>query len=583
MYKKCVQYIDFKPITPRSSFLERKHMSQLVSLVAAYVHGFFGSVPARRRNGRRSDAVPAMIERLEARALLSGTSIEMHRAYNPNADFHFLTTSQAEYNFVIAAGYLDESAGNNGFCVSATFGGALVGIGRVYNPNSGAHYYTSNFSEIESLVGFGWREEGTEGWIYPTQEPGAVEIFHLYNVKTGDHFYTVNATSKDAILDAFPGRWQQHGSLGWGFPIVNQGDLFVSMDATPLRSRQLLGGALGDEVLRLELRAQNEPIDVTDLHFLVTGESASIDRLELYKIGEISPFATVTFGATGFDNVPSGGSTMTARMQNQQLVIPEGQVQIISVRPRLKSDEQGAVSGHQFQVTIDPSSELDNASGDGAIHARGVTSSNNLSGNDGDSLAEGEVFIGRDAPGPNVGIVGQTETVVLSKITSIINANPDADGTNVPTGISAIGQFKFTAATNTNSLNGLNKVVIDELPLDVNIVNAALEWTAYYVYNKADPTSKFGASSGTVTATGVHLVFAGLSTSIVDTQIPMGATSTFVLQANITNSKVSTSQSTVQVTLDPSIIGWFDADITRTPITGFELSETVVKSTSYQS
>ncbi|PIQ76383.1 hypothetical protein COV83_03555, partial [Candidatus Peregrinibacteria bacterium CG11_big_fil_rev_8_21_14_0_20_49_14] len=64
--------------------------------------------------------------------------------------------------------------------------------------------------------------------------------------------------------------------------LVNQGDLFVTKDSTPLTNRQLLGGSLGAAVLRLQFHAENEAIDVTDLQIYSSGSTvSSVDRLEL--------------------------------------------------------------------------------------------------------------------------------------------------------------------------------------------------------------------------------------------------------------------------------------------------------------
>jgi hypothetical protein len=62
----------------------------------------------------------------------------------------------------------------------------------------------------------------------------------------------------------------------WKF--VSQGSLFVTRDTNP-RSRQLLGGALGDEIFRLQFRAQIEDIDVTNLQLSASGSSASSGAL----------------------------------------------------------------------------------------------------------------------------------------------------------------------------------------------------------------------------------------------------------------------------------------------------------------
>ena len=117
-------------------------------------------------------------------------------------------------------------------------------------------------------------------------------------------------------------------------------------------------------------------------------------------------------------------------MQNQQLVVKEGSNVNVIVRPLMKKDVEGAVSGDEFRVTIDPGSVIDGSTGEGAIYARGVTSSNRYNGNDGDSIAEGEVFIGTNVAAPNVAIVGNLHKVVLSKIVSITNANPVAPTTS---------------------------------------------------------------------------------------------------------------------------------------------------------
>lgn len=92
--------------------------------------------------------------------------------------------------------------------------------------------------------------------------------------------------------------------LGGGSP--RAGDLFVTMDSSPVRSRHLLGGVLSETVFRLHFRAEGERIDVTDLQLTSRGSNASsIDRLELYTDGSTTPFATATAGGCGSDLVPT--------------------------------------------------------------------------------------------------------------------------------------------------------------------------------------------------------------------------------------------------------------------------------------
>jgi len=397
--------------------------------------------------------------------------------------------------------------------------------------------------------------------------------------------------------------------------LVSQGDLFVTRDQQP-RSRQLLGGSLGDEILRLQLRAQNEDIDVTNLQFNSSGSTAtSVDRLELYKLGATTPFATATTGGCGSDdvltvNIGTSVTTTTAAfcasMQSQQLVVKDGQNQIITVRPRLKSDEQGATSNQNIQFFLTKQAVSNNVTGSGSVRARGLQSSNNLGANDQDSSNEGEVFIGVDTVTSNANIAGSMNKTVLSKITSIANANPDADNTNVPTGISPFGQFTFTAATNTNTLNGLNKATLSGVVFNVNATNVIIDGSTFKFYNKADSSNKVACTArntaGSVVtgnASGSLLVDCkGLKGSIVDTRIPSGASMTFVLEGNVTNSKVGTSTSGLQAAIQDfttlsatsygtasgnSHIDWADEDTSATYFKWVEYGDTSVKSTSYKS
>ena len=405
--------------------------------------------------------------------------------------------------------------------------------------------------------------------------------------------------------------------------MVNQGDLFVTKSSTPVRSRQLLGGSIGDPILRLQFRAQNEDIDVTNIQLNSSGSTAtSVDRLDLYKAGETTAFASATVGGCGSDDVLStnatGGAsqvtaTFCASMQSRQLVVKKGQNLDVLVYPRLKTDEQGATSNQTIQLFITKQAVSNTTTGSGAIRARGAQSSNNLDANGGVATsAEGEIFIGTDTPTTNSQIVGNVNKTVLAKYTQIVNINPDADNTNVPTGVSAFGQFKFTAAANSNTLNGLNKAVLSGVIFNVNATNVTLDRTAFFFYNKSDTSAKNHCTPVTTAGTAILNAASGSflvvcrqlasSTSAptgsgVNTKLDSGANATFVLEGNITNAKVSgSSTSTLQAAIQDftlntyssfsattSHIEWADQDTSTTLFNWVEYPETVVKSTSYKS
>jgi hypothetical protein len=436
----------------------------------------------------------------------------------------------------------------------------------------------------------------------------------LAGIKLNGSFLN-SVTSADIIVTT------THSKL---YNLVSQGDLFVTKSSTPVRSRQLLGGTVGDPILRLQFRAQNEDIDVTNLQLNSSGSNASsVDRLDLYKAGETTPFASATTGGCGSDDVLQTNSTATpattvtfcASMQSRQLVVKKGQNLDVLVYPRMKTDEQGATSNQTIQLFITKQAVSNTTTGSGAVRARGSQSSNNLDANDAtDAVAEGEIFIGSDTPtATNANIVGNVNSTVLSKYTQIVNANPDADNTNVPTGVSPFGQFKFTAATNSNTLNGLNKAVLSGVYFNVNATNVTMSPTAFYFYNKSDTSAKSRCipflTDGTTrivgTASGSFLVKCGNLASTtsaptgsgVNVKLDSGQNATFVLEGNITNAKVSSSaNSTLQAALQDfttytastftgttSHIIWADMDTSTTVFTWVEYPDTVVKSTSYKS
>lgn len=68
---------------------------------------------------------------------------------------------------------------------------------RLYNPNSGEHFYTAGTREQNYLLSVGWKDEGI-GWIAPlsSQHP----VYRLYNANTGDHHCTMDARERDQLI-----------------------------------------------------------------------------------------------------------------------------------------------------------------------------------------------------------------------------------------------------------------------------------------------------------------------------------------------------------------------------------------------
>jgi hypothetical protein len=429
---------------------------------------------------------------------------------------------------------------------------------------------------------------------------GATSFVEAEQVDDGSSLSDISINGSDATAQI---KVTTANSRLW--TLTNQGDLFVSKDTEPAQSRQLLGGATGDAVLRLNFRASNEDIDVTDLQINSSGSNASsVLRLDLFKQGETTSFATATVSGCGSDDVQtnwgSSAGTSTAfcaNMESQQLIIPRNDNLDVIVRPVMKTDSAGATSGQDIQFFVAKQAVSNSATGSGAVRARGLQSSLNLTANDADSTADGEVFIGRTAVATtNLNVVGNPNEVVLAKITSIANAGA-ASGV-IPSGSAQpIGSFRFTAAANSNSLNGTNKATLSGVIFTVSATNVDMAGGDFKFYNASDASTKATCTIITSQASGsgsLGVQCASLPSSNVNTVIESGQSATFVLEATVSNPNI-TGNSTLQVSVtdfssisnatfgsSASHISWLDQDTSSTTFYWIEYTGgTVVNSTSW--
>jgi hypothetical protein len=79
---------------------------------------------------------------------------------------------------------------------------------RLYNPNSGEHFYTQNGSERNYLISIGWNNEGI-GWTAPAKS--SRPVYRLYNKNGGEHHYTLSKAEKNNLVSA---GWSYEG-IGW--------------------------------------------------------------------------------------------------------------------------------------------------------------------------------------------------------------------------------------------------------------------------------------------------------------------------------------------------------------------------------
>ena len=120
----------------------------------------------------------------------------IYRLYNPNSGEHFYTVNEAEKNYLVSLGWHDEGVEFQSVAEG-------VPVYRLYNPNTGDHHYTINKEERDYLTRLGWKAEGVAFYT-----KGTKPVYRLYNpnAKVGSHFFTQSESEK-AHLE----------KLGWRF------------------------------------------------------------------------------------------------------------------------------------------------------------------------------------------------------------------------------------------------------------------------------------------------------------------------------------------------------------------------------
>ena len=67
---------------------------------------------------------------------------------------------------------------------------------RLYNPNSGEHFYTASTVERDATIAAGWNDEGI-GWTAPSESN--TPVYRLYSGT--DHHYTMSIVERDHLID----------------------------------------------------------------------------------------------------------------------------------------------------------------------------------------------------------------------------------------------------------------------------------------------------------------------------------------------------------------------------------------------
>jgi hypothetical protein len=147
------------------------------------------------------------------------TKLRVFQLYNATQDKYFLTTNIDERNIVLnsdKSSWYDDSEPD--VCVFKQAGSTGASqVFRLYNPNSGSHYYTTSAGERDFLVRAGWNYEKDAhfGYAWPvntaiSQSLRPKTMFHMYR-DNRDHFFTTSRTKAQADSSK---RLEKHTDFG---------------------------------------------------------------------------------------------------------------------------------------------------------------------------------------------------------------------------------------------------------------------------------------------------------------------------------------------------------------------------------
>lgn len=134
-----------------------------------------------------------------------GVSKTLLRLYNPNSGEHFYTSSREEKRILTSVGWMDEGLA----WTTPRYG---KNVYRLYNPNSGDHHYTVDVNERDTLISLGWKEEGI-GWLAVEDRKKGIPVYRAYNpnAETGAHHFTTSVEEINALVAM---GWENEG-VAW--------------------------------------------------------------------------------------------------------------------------------------------------------------------------------------------------------------------------------------------------------------------------------------------------------------------------------------------------------------------------------
>ena len=278
----------------------------------------------------------------------------VYRLYNHHTGEHFYTTSAAEKNADVKAGWTSEGIGWVAPSSSKT------PIYRVFNSHAkgGDHYYTMSKFEASQLVKAGWKWDNGGKPVFYSGGSQAVYVAYNPNAKSGSHNYTKNKAEQNNLL-----------SHGWKYGKTAWYGVASKAPAAPAKPAQPSTPA-----------KPAQPAQPAGKSYALNIPSTSADKM--FTVGKDIPAGTYII------TLPAGESGM---IQSNYYGIHNFSVEMTNPA---KTDDYGS-NVSSYRVVLEQGKQFDVAYTNVTATASG-SMGNKSSG----TLAAGEYLVGKDiAPG----------------------------------------------------------------------------------------------------------------------------------------------------------------------------------------
>jgi hypothetical protein len=142
--------------------------------------------------------------------------VPFYKLYNPNTGEHFYTTSESEMAKLLT-NYSYESERVACRVYKAAKSG-VVPFYRFWNTQTGKHFFTASEGEKKKLIDYYssvFKYEGIACYLFNTQTTNTLPFYRLYNRQNDDHFYTINESEKNNLLTNYPSIYAYEGVAGY--------------------------------------------------------------------------------------------------------------------------------------------------------------------------------------------------------------------------------------------------------------------------------------------------------------------------------------------------------------------------------